>query len=88
MTDNLLKYKKRICPEWYEDGPVKVFTKEEIDEWTKTNYDSVYVHIKAQQGLSKQDIMFLDDLKQMQAETLYNEIMEGSDERGSNDSNA
>ena len=31
MTDNLYNFKKRIRPQDYENGPVKIYTKEEID---------------------------------------------------------
>jgi hypothetical protein len=86
MTDNLNQFKKRIRPEWYENGPVKQFTREELDEWTATRYDEVWPKIASQQGLSEADIKFLDSLKTTQAELAYAEIMEGTSEGGSSES--
>ncbi len=84
MTDNLYQFKKRISPD-YSNGPVKVFTQEEIDEWTKTSYDKVYAKAMQQAGLSEADIKYLDSMKLMQAELAYAEIMEGTSEGGHKD---
>ena len=78
MSDNQYKFKKRVAPEWYEDGPVKVFSKEEIDEWERTCDPKVWEKIEMQQGLSEKDIKWLDGLKQTQVEQLFEEIMEGT----------
>lgn len=84
MTDNLSQFKKRVSKD-YSNGPVKIFTKEEIDEWTATRYDEVCAKGLAQQGLSEADIKYLDAMKLMQAELAYNEIMEGTSEGGNSD---
>jgi len=82
MTDNLYNFKKRVRPADYENGPVKIYTKEEIDEYMRTSYDKVWPSIQAQQGLSESDIKFLDSMKVMQAELQYQELLEGTRESG------
>lgn len=82
MTDNLYNFKKRIRPEDYENGPVKIFTAEEIDEWTRACYPKVWPSIEAQQGLSEADIKFLDNIEVMQAELQFDELLEGTRESG------
>jgi hypothetical protein len=77
--DNLYQFKLKIRPEDYsEAGPVKIFTQEEIDEWTRTSYDEVWSKVEAQQGLTERDIKYLDGLKLMQAEQAFHEVMEGT----------
>jgi hypothetical protein len=82
MTDNLYNFKKRMRPEDYDNGPVKIFNAEEIDEWCRTCYDKVLPSIQAQQGLSEQDIKFLDSMKVMQSELQFDELLEGTRESG------
>lgn len=82
MSDNLYNFKKRVRPDDYVDGPVKVFTKEEIDEWTRTCYDKVYPSIERQRGMSEADIKFLDSIDLMQAELQFDELLEGTRESG------
>jgi hypothetical protein len=82
MTNNFSNFKKRTFPSDYENGPVKIFTREEIDEWERTRYDEVYTKISRQAGLTERDIKHLDGLGQMQAELLFGEILEGTSEGG------
>ena len=82
MPDNLYNFKKRIRPQDYENGPVKIYTKEEIDEWTRTCYDRVWPSIQAQQGLSEADIRLLDSIEATQAELQFDELLEGTRESG------
>ena len=80
MSNNLYDYKKRRFPEWYADGPVKTYTKEEIDEWEKGCHDDIWAKIEAQQGLKESDVKFLDAMREAQEEIKFNEILEGSTE--------
>ena len=41
MVDNLKNLKAILRPEDYNDGPVKVYTKEEIDTFYETRYDDI-----------------------------------------------
>jgi hypothetical protein len=82
MSDNLINFKKRVRPDDYTNGPVKVFSKDELDDWTRTRYDEVWPRIEAQMGLSEADIKYLDSMKLMQAELDYAEVMEGTSEGG------
>ena len=82
MTDNLYNFKKRIRPLFNETATVKIYTKEEIDEWTRTCYDRVWPSIQAQQGLSEADIRFLDSIEATQAELQFDELLEGTRESG------
>lgn len=87
MTDNLYNFKKRIRPQDYDNGPVKTYSKEDIDEWERTCYDKVYPSIQAQMGMSEQDIKFLDSIGVMQAELQYQELLEGTRESGGKEEN-
>jgi hypothetical protein len=80
VSDNLYNFKKRVRPEDYLDGPCKVYSKEEIDEWTRTCYDKVYPSIEAQRGMTAEEIKFLDACDLMHAELQFNELLEGTRE--------
>ena len=80
MSNNLLDFKKRLRPEWYENGPVRVYTREEIAQWELNHDKTVDMKLEMQQDLSVDDIKFLDDLKQWQAEDLMEDIMQGCGE--------
>lgn len=80
MTDNHYNYKKKVRPEWYDNGPVKVFSQDEIDEWTRTRYDEVWAIIERTVALPESDRRYLDALKLSQAELQFNELMEGTRE--------
>lgn len=82
MSDNLYKFKKRVHPEWYENGPVKIYTKEERDEWEKNRDPMIDLKISMQEGLSEATIKWLDGLDLTRAESCYNEVMEGFKESG------
>lgn len=84
MTDNLYNLKKRLRPEWYSNGPVKIFTREEIDLWEKEPHNELWAKITSQQGLRESDIKYLDNLALAQTEQDFNEILEGNSERGDN----
>jgi hypothetical protein len=77
MSDNLLSFKKRVRPEWYEDGPVKIYSPEEIAEWEANRDPALDMKLGMQENLSVEDIKFLDDLKQWQAEDAMEDIMQG-----------
>jgi hypothetical protein len=86
MSNNQLDYKKRVAPEWYLDGPVKIYTREEIDEYERTCDPRVWQKVEAQRGLSEKDIRWLDGMRLTQEETMFEEIMEGNHEsEGSTD---
>lgn len=78
MTDNLYGFKCRYAPKDYIDGPVKIFTREEIEEWEKSDgAKECYAKIEAQNGMTQDEIKFLDSLKEYHAEVVLSEIMEG-----------
>ena len=77
MSDNLLNFKKRYKPEWYENGTVKVYTPEEIAEWEANRDKAIDMKLEAQENMPVEDIKFLDDLKQWQAEDAMEDIMQG-----------
>lgn len=82
MTDNLYNLKKRMRPEWYcEAGPVKIYTREEIDEWEKGCHDDIWRKIEAQEGMKESDIKFLDAQRLAQAEQDYKDLLEGNTDR-------
>lgn len=78
MSNNLFDLKKKLYPEWYTHGEVKVYTREEIDKWESEPHNELWAKIEAQRGLSKADIDFLDSLGEAQAETLMEDILEGN----------
>lgn len=82
MSNNQFDFKKRIRPEWYTNGPVKVFTPDEIAEWEKNRDPAIDLKLSMQQNLSEADIKFLDDLKAWQAEDTMEDIMQGFKEGG------
>jgi len=75
--DNLVKFKKRVCPEWYENGPVKIYTREEIEEWERNIDPKIAMKLDAQKGLSRSDLEFLDYLSTTQADESMDDIMSG-----------
>jgi hypothetical protein len=87
VSDNLYAFKKKIRPDWYEDGPCKVFSREEIDEWESKDNSAVYAKIEAERGLSLSDVKFLDSLKEAQCEMQFQELLEGTVEKGDVDVN-
>lgn len=78
MSNNHYGYKQRVAPNDYLNGPVRVFTKEEIAEWEAGDgAKKAYEKIQSQSGLNEIEIKFLDALGEVQAEGEYAEIMEG-----------
>lgn len=77
MSNNLSEFKTRYSPEWYEDGPVKTFTREEIDEWERTCEDRVWQKYNSEMSLNARDRSFLDRMAAAQAEDTMNDIMQG-----------
>ena len=77
MSDNLLSFKKRVRPEWYENGEVKIYTPEEIAQWEANRDPMIDIKLGMQENLSEEDIKFLDGLKEWQAEDSMEDIMQG-----------
>lgn len=77
-NDNLFNLKKRMKPEWYENGPVKTYTKEEIDKWNEACHDDIWAKLDAQSKLKESDIKYLDSLNLAHVETQFSEILEGT----------
>lgn len=77
MSDNQFNFKKMYRPEWYTDGPVKIYTPEEIAEWESKRDPAIDMKLSMQQNMSESDIKFLDGLKHMQAEEQMEDIMQG-----------
>lgn len=78
---NQFLVKRELCPEWYNHGAVKTFTKEEIEAWEKSlAATEMYTKIAAQQGMTKEDIKFLDELKLIQEEGILSDLMKGPTE--------
>jgi hypothetical protein len=80
VSDNLFNFKKRYRPEWYTDGPVKIYTPEEIADWEKNRDPAIDMKLSMQENLSVEDIKFLDGLKEWQAEDMMQDLMEGVSE--------
>lgn len=85
--DNMYRFKAKLRPEWYEDGPCKVYTQEEIDEWERTNGTDARLAIARQDGLSHNDIMWLDNLALYREEEAFEDILSGMTEGSTHDSN-
>lgn len=73
--------KRELYPEWYTHGPVVAFTKEQIDTWQSSQEaEKMYRKIDAQKGMTKEDIMYLDDMKLAKEEAILKEQMQGPTE--------
>ena len=82
---NMFFLKRKLRPELYEHGEVRVFTKEEIRQWEEHNQDLVE-RAERQRNESENDTKFLDSLKLQQHEEIFREQLEGVNDRD-NDSN-
>jgi hypothetical protein len=82
VSDNLYEFKKKVRPDWYENGPCKVFSSEEIAEWEAKDNSALYAKIASEQGMSLSDLKFLDSLKEAQSEMQFQELLEGTVEKG------
>lgn len=78
MSNNHYGYKQKVAPNDYLNGPVRVFTSSEIEEWANSaSATESYAKIQAQQGMDEAEIKFLDTLSLVQAEDTFSEVMEG-----------
>ena len=82
---NQYHYKARVAPQDYLNGPCKVYTKEEIEEWERNIDPKLTAKLKAQEGMSEEDIKFLDSLIHIQVEEEFIELLEGTIEAPTHD---
>jgi hypothetical protein len=78
----MFEFKARVKPDWYLDGPVKVYSKEEIEAWEAQSHPEIDLALEMQKGMTLEEIRLLDNEKLFQEETGFNEIMEGMHEGG------
>jgi hypothetical protein len=78
MSNNQYGYKQRVAPNDYLNGPVRVFTSDEIAEWETTRGAAeCRAKVEAQAGMDEAQIKFLDTLSRIEAENAFAEVMEG-----------
>jgi hypothetical protein len=78
---NQFLVKRELRPEWYTNGLVKTFTKDEIEEWEKSHAaDEMHTKLANQRGMTTEEIKYLDSLLQTQEEEVFSEIMQGPSE--------
>jgi hypothetical protein len=80
LSNNRLEYKEKVAPEWYLNGPTKIFTKEEIEEWEARSRPAIDIKLKAQENLSIREIKLMDQDRWQQEEDSFKDIMGGYDE--------
>ncbi len=78
---NQFLVKRALRPEWYTHGSVHTFSKEEIEEWSKSCAASeMYTKIDNQRGMPVEEIKFLDELQLIQEEGVLSDLMKGPTE--------
>jgi hypothetical protein len=78
INDNLYWYKKRTVPSWYTHGDPRTYTKEEIEDYEKSpSADASFAKIASAEGLTEADKNFLDLLRLIREEEIFNESLEG-----------
>lgn len=77
MGNNLYGFKRRFRPEWYKHGPVKIYTREEIEEWERNCDPRLWQKYNQELSITIKDRHFLDRLEASRAEVMMSDIMSG-----------
>lgn len=75
--NNRYKEKRQARPEWYEDGPVKIYSKQEIDEWEQTHGKKAREILDKRSNMSDNEVYLEEEERRRWAENMWNDIMSG-----------
>lgn len=86
MLGNMYALKKKMHPEWYENGPVKILTPAEIAAWeaspeAKPTLDKMAAYAETPRDLTE----FLDALTLREAEEDFVDLIKGEAPRADNE---
>jgi len=86
MLGNMYHLKKKLAPNWYENGSPTIFSPEQIAEWESSQSGKeVLTRMETAANTPEDVARFLDTIKARDSEQDWKEVMHGTSERPDND---